>query len=291
VHQSKPGAGSFPEKPNMVFVEGGIFQMGNFDGHYIYSNERPMHQVRLNSFYIDMYEITNEEFIVFLQAHAHQLQPDSLDKVAGNSIGLRLKTDILADVALIANEGPLLPNCGILMKEDASSRQFELIEALRYHPVAYVTWYGARAYCRWKNKKGRLPSEAEWEYAARGGKHWQTHDFLYAGSDSLNQVGWYWNNSGLALHKVGEKKPNQLGIYDMSGNMWEWVEDHWHDNYQNAPDNNRPWVDKFVKKDKTRVLRGGAYLYKKDESRNTSRWGDVPDDRHDYKGFRCVCET
>ncbi len=76
----------------------------------------------------------------------------------------------------------------------------------------------------------------------------------------------------------------------MSGNVWEWVQDHWHDTYRGAPGDNRAWIDKGVAKDENRVLRGGAWLYHQDQASATNRWSDVPDDRHAYKGFRCVCQ-
>ncbi|MEL7249519.1 MAG: SUMF1/EgtB/PvdO family nonheme iron enzyme [Bacteroidota bacterium] len=75
----------------------------------------------------------------------------------------------------------------------------------------------------------------QWEYAARGGKHWQDFDFKYAGSNTLDSVGWYWSNAKFKPHTVGTKHSNKLGIYDMSGNLWEWIEDHRHENYDNAP--------------------------------------------------------
>lgn len=102
----------------------------------------------------------------------------------------------------------------------------------------------------------RLPSEAEWEYAARGGPFWQSEPYRYAGSDLLAQVGWYDENSGKETKQVGLLLPNALGLYDMSGNVWEWCADNWHENYRDAPDNGKPWLG--GKKDRA-VLRGGSW--------------------------------
>ena len=103
-------------------------------------------------------------------------------------------------------------------------------------PVEQVSWNDAQAFLKKLNAASvqfRLPSEAEWEYAARAGT--QT---AYAFGDDPNQLGkyaWFDDNSGNETHSVGQKKPNGFGLYDMHGNVWEWVADTWHDNYDGAP--------------------------------------------------------
>ncbi|MFN0203971.1 MAG: formylglycine-generating enzyme family protein [Bacteroidia bacterium] len=117
----------------------------------------------------------------------------------------------------------------------------------------------------------KLPSEAQWEYAARGGKHWQEM-LRYAGSNRLAEVGWYDDNSNQETKPVGLKMPNQLGIYDMSGNVWEWCEDDWHENYENAPKSGESWIEKNTNNTKkVVVVRGGSWLNFVIDCRSTYR--------------------
>jgi formylglycine-generating enzyme required for sulfatase activity len=127
-----------------------------------------------------------------------------------------------------------------------------------------------------------LPSEAEWEYACRAG----TNTRFYAGDTEkdLEQVGWYINNSGDQLHPVGEKEPNVFGLYDMHGNVLEWVEDDWHDNYKEAPDDGRAWIDE--PRGAYRVIRGGSWYDDARRCRSAGRIIDSPDYRDFIVGFR-----
>ncbi len=147
-------------------------------------------------------------------------------------------------------------------------------------PVEKVSWDDAQAFLKKLNatlperqKPYRLPSEAEWEYAARGGN--QSKGFKYAGSNDLKEVGGYWENSGdkplsgdwdagkitannCKTHPVGQKKPNELGLYDMSGNVWKWCQDVWHDDYKGAPGDGSAWEQGG--KSALRVVRGGSWF-------------------------------
>jgi formylglycine-generating enzyme required for sulfatase activity len=112
-------------------------------------------------------------------------------------------------------------------------------------PVETVTWNDVQEFIKKLNartgKMYRLPTDAEWEYAARGGS--SSQGYLYSGSNTLADVGWYNGNSGKKTKPVGTLKANELGIYDMSGNVWEWMEDDWHSSYTDAPTDGRAWVD------------------------------------------------
>jgi formylglycine-generating enzyme required for sulfatase activity len=177
----------------MVLVEVGSFEMGSADG---YPDTRPVHTVRLTrGFYIARYAVTFDEYDRFCADTGRTPPPDR------------------------AGRGMM--------------------------PVIEVTWYDAAAYCNWLSEKAgltpcyrgsgktiqcdfaangyRLPTEAEWEYAARGGT--ESQGYLYAGSDNPDEVAWYAANSGGVMHPVGQKKPNELGLHDMSGNLYEWVWD------------------------------------------------------------------
>ena len=161
-------------------------------------------------------------------------------------------------------------------------------------PVEQVSWEESKEFIDLLNKlpaiqslRGifRLPTEAEWEYAARGGIHNQ--GYKYCGSDDLKQVGWFRENSGMETKPVGLLQPNELGIYDMSGNVYEWCEDDWHKTYENAPDDDRAWVG-TSNGGGYRVVRGGRYFLKTVNCRPASRSYSSPGYRGEYIGFRLV---
>ena len=155
-------------------------------------------------------------------------------------------------------------------------------------PVERVSWEDAREFISKLNdmtgKSYRLPSEAEWEYAARGGVLLEGEGYLYAGSDNLKQVGWYNENSDGETHDVGLKYPNELGLYDLSGNVWEWCQDQWHDNYEGAPDDGAAWEDRDT--GTYRVLRGGSFTYNSRRCRVASRFSRSPTERSYLIGVR-----
>ena len=156
------------------------------------------------------------------------------------------------------------------------------------HPVETVSWEEAKSFIQQLNKKTskeyRLLTEAEWEYAARGGRF--SEDYLYSGSDNLKEAGWFeGNNSPEGTKAVGQKLPNELGIFDMSGNVWEWCEDDDHDDYQGAPTDGSAWIDQ-PNRGGLRVLRGGHWVNLARACRVSGRNGTEPDDRRNDLGFR-----
>ena len=143
-------------------------------------------------------------------------------------------------------------------------------------PVEQVSWNDCQTFIRKLNQltgqNFRLPSEAEWEYAARGGN--RSKGYKYAGSNDVDAVAWYDDNSGSTTHKVKTKQPNELGIYDMSGNVWEWCQDNWCDDYNSPRDSGG------------RVLRGGSWRYDAGDVRVSYRSISAPGFRHFSYGLR-----
>ncbi len=272
----------------LVFVEGGEFKMGAIERSFFTKQQRPLHRVKVKSFYINRTEITNADFCTYLNSVKRKLKIERKDIASQDGVALRLGKDIICDVKVRDSQKF---RCGIkiLMNKERISG-FKVLPGQQELPVTFVSWYGAQAYCKWRYDKGNLPSESQWEYAAKGGQNFNEHSKHYSGSDTLDKVGWYWDNADFQVQLVAQKRANSLGIFDMSGNLWEWVLDHWHDNYDGAPTNGKAWIDKRSKKDQNRVLRGGSWLYHESRAKVTHRWSDVPDDRHSYKGFRCICD-
>jgi formylglycine-generating enzyme required for sulfatase activity len=245
--------------PTLIYVEGGKFMMGSPSptGSDI---ERPIHQVSLDAFWIGQYEVTVTEYMTFVnETNLHF--PEWLDKNSGYHINL--------------DDGNYYASRGL-----RSSRS-DL-------PIVGIGWNDAQAYCDWlskkTNRKYRLPTEAEWEYAANGGN--TPKDYVYAGSNDFNEVGWVGANSNNQLHIVGSKKSNSLGLYDMSGNAWEWCAD-WYAPYTNSSQHN-PLNSLGDKKFK--VVRGGSFGYTQDNARTTFRTPVTPTTRFEFTGFRVVCE-
>lgn len=205
----------------MVLVEGGEFTMGDKKGD---ADRKFEHKVNLNSFYISKYEITNLQYCEFL------------NKVGNKSVkGIKYIDWQDKHSKIRKIDGTFYPKPGY-----------------KNHPVLEVSWYGANAFCEWKG--GRLPTEAEWEYAAGGGL--KSKDYEFSGSDNANKVAWYVNTSGGDTHPVGTKEPNELGLYDMSGNAWEWVND-WYGAlyYKKSPIDNPPGPPNGDYK----IIRGGSW--------------------------------
>jgi len=247
---------------DFVDVQGGTFEMG-CNGSQIglcEGDELPSHTVTLSSFKISKYEITNELFAQFL-----------------NSVGCS-PDGYLNDLKYIHIESD---TCQI--KYNGS--EFYTLDGMDQRAAIFITWYGAKAFCEWVG--GRLPTEAEWEYAARGGNI--SNGYKYSGGNNINVVAWYSDNSQQVNHDVGTKQPNELGIYDMSGNAREWCSD-WFDYYyyETSPSTNPtgPSSGEY------RVLRGGSFFVQSANSRVSDRyWGLEVNTFYRYEvGFRVAMD-
>jgi len=156
-------------------------------------------------------------------------------------------------------------------------------------PVENVSWYDAQVFINKLNQLTgryyRLPTEAEWEYAARGGN--RSRDYKYAGSNKLSDVAWFEANSNKQTHPVGQKLPNELGLYDMCGNVWQWCNDWFDDKYYSHSPEDNP---QGGIKDAYRACRGGSWWSEEKDSRLSNRDRYPPDARDDDVGFRLVKE-
>ena len=155
------------------------------------------------------------------------------------------------------------------------------------YPAYYVSWNDCQDFIRRLNaltgENFRLPTEAEWEYAARGGN--KSRGYKYAGSNTIDNVAWYGDNSGSQTHNVATKSPNELGLYDMSGNVWEWCQD-WYGDYSSGSQTNPTGPSSGS----IRVYRGGSWLYNARFCRVSSRDYGTPDYRYIIIGLRLVLQ-
>jgi formylglycine-generating enzyme len=221
--------------PIMVHVEGGTFMMGNELGS---GDEKPVHKVTLTSFYLGKFEVTNRDFKIFVEATGYKTdaeQPDSVNFKHG-----------------------LPPRGGNNGTWNKDSKGMLLPFADSMKPVGNISWNDASEYLEWLSKETgkifRLPTEAEWEYAAKGGN--KSKGYKFTGGNDLNEVAWFSDNSEKERHIIGQKMPNELGIHDLSGNIQEWCSDWYGENYYKVSPESDP---KGADMGKGRVLRGGSW--------------------------------
>ncbi|WP_218973074.1 formylglycine-generating enzyme family protein [Labilibaculum manganireducens] len=241
-----------------ITVEGGTFQMGDENG-IGQSDELPIHTVTVSSFQVSKYEVTQAQFIGFLNDIKCNSDGSYVDSEYGN-------------VTYINMDESFCPLSIVDGKFDfKGSINVPTIEC----PAIGITWYGANAYCKWAG--GRLPYEAEWEFAARGGN--LSDGYKYSGSNIYDDVAWNQYNSEEYAHPVGKKLANELGIYDMSGNVWEWCAD-WYDVYDVDSQTNPIGA---ISGD-NRVGRGAGYLSNDLSCRVANRHDNNPDNLITYRG-------
>ena len=247
-------------KENMIFIPEGSFTMGfKIDNDHVWGDmdEEPVHQVTLSSYWIDKYEVTSSNFSKFLNENKNE---------AHRFI------EITPSVTVRFDDNVYQPRKG-----------------LENYPVNRVSWFGADAYCKWKEK--RLPTEAEWEKAARG-----TDQRIFPWGNEFpdnSRVTFRrkFSEKGFQVMEPVEGMKNGISpfrVHQMAGNVWEWVSD-WFDAtaYQ---DENR--IDpKGPESGISKVLRGGNWYYKAYYMRTTYRFNERPDIFKVWQGFRCARET
>jgi formylglycine-generating enzyme required for sulfatase activity len=240
------GATSSRVPANMVLVEGGTFRMGSDNGE---NDEKPVHTVTVKGFYMGKYEVTQKEWV----------------EVMGNNPS-NFKGDNLPVENISWNEA--VEYCNKLSIKEG------LTPAYRGSGNNITCDFNAAGY--------RLPTEAEWEYGAKGGNK-DYISYEYSGGNSVESVAWYTGNSGSRTHPVGTKQANSLGLYDMSGNVWEWCWD-WYGNYRNEAQTNPAGASSGT----TRVERGGSWGYGAAFVRSADRDYFTPSNRDSNLGFRLV---
>jgi len=243
----------------LVKVKGGSFQMGDEVGD-LREECRPVHRVKLTyDYWIGKYAVTFHEYDTFCAATSRRV-PDDL--------GWGRKTRPV----IIVSWNDAIGYCNWLSEKEGIAKAYDSNGNL-------LDRNGNRTTDIMKVEGYRLPTEAEWEYAARGGQ--KTNGHKYAGSDDLNEVGWYKDNSDRQTHPVGEKKANELGLYDMSGNVWEWCHD-WYGGYASRTQTNPTGPSSGSH----RVKRGGSWRNDAQTCRVAFRDFFTPTDCYFYLGFR-----
>ncbi len=257
-----PGKPSTPQPPQTdpalgiqwVKVEGGTFTMGSPDDEKgRYENEGPQHEVEISGFWMSATEVTNAQYNAFLEANK--------------------KNRVVWEWEKAKESGTNAPDLDAKFKGDNQ-------------PAVMVSWENAKAFCKWVRNGVTLPTEAQWEYACRAGSKGpfgMGKDGVQITAENLDDYAWYKANADGVTHAVGEKKPNDLGLYDMHGNAWEWCSD-WYGTYPADP-----------AKDPTgplngndRIRRGGGWDSEVKNSRSAQRAGNSLNQKFNMLGFRLV---
>lgn len=304
----------------MVWIEGGVFQMGASDNEGR-PDEYPQHEVKLDGFWIDATEVTNAQFQKFVKATGYITTAEKAPNWDEMKQQLPAGTPKPADSLLVASSLVFTPTKHAVPLNDASQwwawkkganwkhpqGEGSNISGKESQPVVHVSWYDAMAYCKWAGK--RLPTEAEWEYAARGGKKnkkyfWGDEDIesgkpkanTWEGNFPYSNTNW---DKYVGLAPVKSFLANGYGLYDMAGNVWEWCADWYTENYYSTIKNNvainpkgpLSSLDPMEPTVPKRVVRGGSFLCNASYCKGyrvTARMKTSPDTGLEHTGFRCV---
>ena len=269
--RAEPREEAPPPPAGMVLIPAGEFQMGS-DDEDADADEQPVHTVHIDAFYMDEYEVTNAQFKAFVDANPQWGKDNIEDRFFDDVFPDNTWDDYLA--SWTGTDYPA-------GKAD--------------HPVTSVTWYAAMAYAEWAGK--RLPTEAEWEYAARGGPAGQK----YPWGDTITPADANYRDSGIGYTSpVGAYAANGYGLYDMAGNVAEWCLDAYDKDFYAASDASRnliaggetiQWLrENFttIPTDSFRVLRGGSWNFVARYVRVACRFRNTPTDTNVNYGFRCA---
>jgi formylglycine-generating enzyme required for sulfatase activity len=247
------------EYVDMVLIDAGEFQVGSEEGE---EDEKPVHTVYLDAYYIDKHEVTNAQYVQFLNAVGRNQSSKGFEYL-----------DLNAKACMI----------------EISDGKYRAKPGYENYPVIFVSWYGARDYADWAGK--RLPTEAEWEKAARGGLKnnrypWgDSIDESFANYDATGNREWGVESALRYLKPVGSFSQNGYGLYDMAGNVLEWCVDCYDKNYyQSSPQRNPTGPSTGD----LRVQRGGSWDGNQDDQRCANREKDLPYRKYDNVGFRCA---
>jgi formylglycine-generating enzyme required for sulfatase activity/DNA-binding transcriptional MerR regulator len=271
--------------PKTVIIPAGTFTMGCVEGRddavgACNDDEKPTHEVSIASFAMGVYEVTTAEYVTFL-----------------NAVGKRGTKDQPWFETEQEDEDKL----SYIIEE---SGKFIAKPGFEQHPALNISWFGAKAYLDWLSEQTgqtwRLPTEAEWEYAARGrsdATYWWGNQAPICDKGAVNGASFNGGDNSTCNNKlangdwrgaeaVGSFKDNAFGLYDVHGNVWEWTQDCWQNNYENAP------VDGAAREGcgalASRVVRGGSWLGEPGFLRSATRINSAPDSRYYGVGFRAA---
>lgn len=316
---SDPKKDKLVSKEGMVFIPGGNFDMGG-DNEEARSDEFPKHQVTVSSFWMDIAEVTNSQFKKFVDATGYTTTAER--KIDWDEISIMLPPDTPKP------HDSLLSPASLVFKEVSTSnlndysKWWSLVKGANWKqpfgpgsdiigkenfPVVHVSWEDANAYCEWSGK--RLPTEAEFEFASRAGKINSVYTWGNEKVDNGVLKANTWDGEFPKKNTIKDKfyyaapvksfKPNNYGLYDLAGNVWEWCSDWYHANYYSmlpkqgsvdptGPDSSYDPVEPFSEK---KVIRGGSFLCNDSYCsgyRNAARMKTTPDSSSLHTGFRTV---